>query len=56
MTNIHRAMAGVIAACAVLTASTDFPHEVTLGAAIVAVLAHAVEAGVDGYRKDTPSA
>ena len=50
LTTIHRVAAGVVAAMAVLTAADALPAEVTAGAAVAAVLAHAVEAGIDGAR------
>lgn len=50
----HRVAAGVVAAMAVLTAlsASVMPAWVTASAAIVAVCAHAVEAGIEGSRED----
>ena len=49
---VHRIAAGVVAAMAVLTAASVLPASITAAAAIVAVLAHAVEAGIEGANND----
>ena len=48
----HRVAAGIVAAMAILSATDVLPPWATAAAAIAAVLAHAVEAGIDGARND----
>lgn len=48
----HRIAAGVVAAMAILSATDVLPPWATAAAAIAAVLAHAIEAGIDAATND----
>lgn len=51
--HVHMVMAGIVAAMSVLTMADILPPQVTTAAALIALLAHAVEAGIDGAEADS---